>query len=100
VPLTDYYSDRFKGPTRDDYVQAAATYENAANEWRNVVQPDPSVTDPAEREKLRKASADRCHDALEKVAKWEGFTLDARIGLRVKAGQQTLLWVKGKKGWA
>jgi hypothetical protein len=69
----------------------------AANEWRAVVEPEP--TGAAEKQKQRHLAAERCHAALEKVAKWESFVLDARIGLRVKAGQQTLLWVKEKMGW-
>jgi hypothetical protein len=37
---------------------------------------------------------------MEKTKAWEAYVLDARIGMRVQSGLETLRWFRGKLGSA
>ncbi|KAI0126082.1 breast cancer protein [Xylariales sp. AK1849] len=108
----------FKGPTKDDYAQPAATYEMAALAWVEAQRPelrmqprpdtarsvktDTTVSPEDEKRAIdawRRKKTDECQSWLEKVAKWEAFVLDARIGMRVQTGTNTLRWFKRENGW-
>ncbi|KAI9819909.1 MAG: Mitochondrial outer membrane protein iml2 [Pycnora praestabilis] len=69
----------YKGHLKDDWTCPTAHYEMAANFW---LERDGGKGD-AERER-------QCAEWLDKVAKWEGYELDTRIGLKVTTAQDTL----------
>lgn len=92
----------FKGATKDDYALPSAHYEVAVAAWLEASQPRfwPADRGADAVEAFRRDRVDACQAALDRVAKWETFVLDARIGLRVSAGLSTVKWLKEKKGWA
>ncbi len=70
----------FKGGLKDDWTCPTACYEMSANCW---MARDGSLE--GDREKVRE-----CEMWLEKVARWESYGLDARIGLKVTTGLETV----------
>jgi len=77
----------FKGQLRDDWTCPVAHYEMGAVCW---MQRDGGAGDA---ERVRE-----CGEWLEKVARWESFGLDARIGLKVTMGLDTLKKYAGGGG--
>ncbi|KAI1111847.1 breast cancer protein [Nemania sp. NC0429] len=72
----------FKGSLRDDYIPPSAHYEMAVLTW-------------VEGETVKtKKKVQECQAWLDKVAQWEGYVLDGRIGMRVQTGMDTLRWYK------
>lgn len=88
----------FKGGHRDDYVLPVANYELAVIAWARCCSP-PGGT-PDEVAEYRRARTDECEEYLEKVKAWESFVLDARVGMRVQSGLETLKWFRKRMGWA
>lgn len=77
---TDIYRTEFKGHLRDDWTCPSAHYEMAVIAW---VERDLPGADS-------KAKVADCAAWLGKVAKWESYVLDARIGLKVTTALDTL----------
>ncbi|ERS95215.1 hypothetical protein HMPREF1624_08426 [Sporothrix schenckii ATCC 58251] len=92
----------FKGPLKDDYVQAAGHYEAAVILYMQANDPAlfPSRDDVAAVDTYRRSRVNESLAELDKVAKWETFVLDARIGMKLQTGMDTIKWLKEKKGWA
>ncbi len=67
--------------------------------WIETNKP-PSGSSPEDDDAHRRKKIDECQSYLQQVAKWETFVLDARFGMRVQTGLNTLAWLKSKKGWA
>jgi hypothetical protein len=105
----------FKGPTIDDYTVPAAHYEMAVIAWMEACSPKrptlAAAADTAPKEEqdgntssdgvqsdrdYRLKKVGECYEWLDKVIKWETFLLDARIGMRVQTGLETLKWFKNK----
>ena len=54
----------------------------------------------ADEEAWRRRKLDECQSWLETVSKWEGFILDARLGMRINTGLDTIRWYRKEHGWA
>ncbi|KJZ71368.1 hypothetical protein HIM_09251 [Hirsutella minnesotensis 3608] len=88
----------FKGPTKEDYVVPAATHEMAALAWAECCSPPADVTGSGAEglAAWRRRKADECQAELDKAKTWEPFALDARLGMRVQCGSETLQWFRRK----
>ncbi|KAI2780602.1 hypothetical protein F4815DRAFT_122697 [Daldinia loculata] len=91
----------FRGPTKDDYALPAANYEMAVLAWIEIQRPDVRRgDDKGDEEEWLREKTEECQAWLDKVANWGAFTLDARIGMRVQTGMDTVSWYKKQYGWA
>lgn len=114
--LTGLFSAEFKGPTKEDYVLPCAHYEMGVLAWTEAIgacpEDFPTASDPdgansegdkggeVSLEEFRKKKVEECQARLDKAAAWEAFVLDARCGMRVQTGLETLKWYKKRMGWA
>lgn len=90
----------FKRPNRDDFALPSANYEMAVLAWAEVQNPELRGEDAKGDEDWLREKTEECQSWLEKLTKWEAFILDARIGMRVQTGMDTLRWYKREYGWA
>jgi len=72
----------FKGDMKDNWTAPCARYEMAANIWREA----DADGQPGQHMDMLKA----CRDWLNEVTQWGGFDLDARIGMKITTGKDTL----------
>lgn len=114
-------SAEFKGATKEDYVLPCANYEMGALAWTEAIganledfpTSDPSGSSESDEkaadgengkeaslEEFRKEKVEECQASLDKAAAWEAFVLDARCGMRVQTGVETLKWYRKRMGWA
>lgn len=72
----------FKGGLKDNWTAPCARYEMAANLWREA--------DVDSRPGEHMDTLNKCRDWLQEVTAWDGFDLDARIGMKITTGKDTL----------
>ena len=91
----------FKGPTKDDYVLPAGYYEAAVILWLQASDPKyfPAGADAAAVDAYRHKKTNESLALLDKVAKWETYVLDTRIGMKLQTGLDAVKWLKAKKNW-
>lgn len=92
------HSNAFKGPTRDDYALPAGNYEVASIAWVECCNLPEGTVD--EVDAYRRAKFDECQRQLDVCKTWETYCLDARIGMRVQSGLETLAWFKKKMDYS
>lgn len=92
-PLT-HDSAAFRGTGKEDYVMPAAVHELAVIAWDECCSP-PAGT-PDEVAAYRRAKLNACQAELDKAKAWEPFVLEARLGMRVQCGLETLAWFRRK----
>lgn len=99
--LTQIISNRalFKGDNRDDWTAPAAHYELAVLAWKESCDATCWPKAEAEVETYRRDKVVECEKYLDEVRNWEAFVLDARVGMKVQTGSDTIMWLKGKKKW-
>jgi hypothetical protein len=90
--LTNGLRNLLKGGNRDDYALPNAHYELAALAWAEASAPAAADADAEATRARRTAKAKEAQGHLDTVVAWEPFLFDARLGMRVQAGVQTLRW--------
>lgn len=97
----------FKGHLKDDWICPVAHFEMAANLWmerpsylathgpadstlKPTISRGSTAPSEGEAEKVERAKVRECEEHLDKVAKWESFELDTRIGLKVTAAREAV----------
>lgn len=80
----------------EDYVYPTAVYEEAVLSWLECCDVPSDVKDVLA---YRKSKFEDCEKKLQLVKNWESFSNDARIGVRVQSGFETLAWFRKKMGW-
>lgn len=93
-------SNLYKGEHRDDWTLPCAHYELAVLAWRESCDPSCWPADPKDVETYRRGRVRECEEYLEHVKTWETFMLDARVGMKVQTGIDSIAWLKRKKAWA
>ncbi|KAL6703188.1 Mitochondrial outer membrane protein iml2 [Coniothyrium glycines] len=72
----------FKGPLKDDWTAPCARYEMAANLWCEAEVDGHPEQHPQVLEQIK--------NRLDEVTNWGSFNLDARIGMKIASGKETL----------
>ncbi|KAJ4390155.1 Mitochondrial outer membrane protein iml2 [Gnomoniopsis smithogilvyi] len=98
-PVSEQDRMLFKGENRDDWTLPCAHYELAVIAWKESCDPSFWPTDVKEIDAFRQSKVRECEEYLEHVKTWEAFVLDARIGMKVKTGLDSISWLRKKKGW-
>ncbi|CAK7269379.1 Mitochondrial outer membrane protein iml2 [Sporothrix epigloea] len=89
----------FRGPNKNDYVLAAGHYEAGVILWLQASDPSYFPSGELSVDAYRHQKVNESLAQLERVANWETFVLDARIGMKLRTGLDTVQWLKKKKDW-
>jgi hypothetical protein len=99
IQLLTLFRSHFKGIT-DDYILPTAIYEEAVLCWHECCTPPAELLDEDEVMRYKRRKLEECEAQLETVRGWDtGYTMDARFGMRVQSGFETLAWYRAKMGW-
>ncbi|KAJ4419378.1 Mitochondrial outer membrane protein iml2 [Gnomoniopsis sp. IMI 355080] len=98
-PVSEQDRMLFKGDNKEDWTLPCAHYELAVIAWKESCDPSCFPTDTKEVDVFRQSKVRECEEYLEHVKTWDTFVLDARIGMKVKTGLDSILWLRKKKGW-
>ncbi|KAF2998325.1 Mitochondrial outer membrane protein iml2 [Neopestalotiopsis sp. 37M] len=97
----------FDGKIHDDWAQPAASYETAVLAWVELQNGNKGETplstngdNAQDLDAWRRKKTEECQSWLDKCAGWGAYVLDARIGMRVQTGMDTIRWYKRTKGWS
>ncbi|KAL2756385.1 hypothetical protein ACRALDRAFT_1063652 [Sodiomyces alcalophilus JCM 7366] len=100
-----YDRSLLKGALRDDYAWPMAHYELGVIAWTEAcaVEVDRDDSDKGDRDasraKLREcclAKAREAQEHLDVIVRGEAFLFDARLGMRVQTGLETLRWFRAR----
>lgn len=107
MSFTNSHRTAFDGKIHDDWAQPAAAYEMGVLAWMEVGQPglkrlttSSSSASKTDMDVWRRKKIGECQSWLDKCAGWGNYLLDARIGIRVQTGMDTLKWYKRTNGWS
>lgn len=89
----------FKGDNRDDWTLPCAHYELAVLAWKEGCDAKCWPSDEKAIDLYRQEKVKECEEYLEHVKTWESFVLDARVGMKVQTGVDSIAWLTRKKGW-
>jgi hypothetical protein len=78
----------FKGGYRDNWTCPVAHYEMGVSYWNDFARTS------------GEEDLDMCLKYLDIVSSWESFDLDARLGVRIKTGQNTVKSMRESLHWA
>ena len=89
-------SSLFKGSSREDWVLPVGHYEMAANLWASRQEADACPGPEKKIDDTRLVRKAQVH--LEKAAKWGSYDLEARMGMRITMGLNTVkAWLEDQK---
>lgn len=75
--------------------------ENSGSEAKSQSKPEEGSAKEGDLlEDYRKQKIEECQESLDRAAGWESFVLDARSGMKVQTGVETLRWYRKRMGWA
>ena len=86
--------NELRGGLKDDWTAPASHYEMGVICWMQRAE----AVRNGSGIKIEEKWVRECEGWIEKAAKWEGYTLDARIGLKIATAQDTLRKWNEKRG--
>lgn len=85
-----------EGPNKEDYLMPAAAHELGAIAWAECCRPAEAAATADEAAAYRRERLDECQAHLDKARTWEAYSLEARLGMRVQCGLETVRWLRRK----